>query len=155
MAVDFSLFCLNHGIEQIWLIGLINTRNKNYRIEAVKSRNSGILEKIIRHHIGTGNNIVTDGWHVYNWMNSLNSGYLRTIHMYGKYDFGYDEESTSHVESAMGDLKQKLRAFYMAVKSDNFILFTKEMELRKKLANKNNYEIIKKLKYIFNHIDIQ
>ena len=83
VAVDESLFCHNHGNEQIWLIGLVNTRNKNFRIEAVKSRDSDILEKIIRHHVGIGNNIVTDGWGAYNWMNSLNSGYHRIIHIHG------------------------------------------------------------------------
>ena len=67
MAVNESLFCHNHGNEQIWLIGLINTRNKNFKIEPLKSKDSDILEKIIRHHIGIGNNIVTDGWGVYNW----------------------------------------------------------------------------------------
>ena len=36
-------------------------------IEPLKSKDSDILEKIIRHHIGIGNNIVTDGWGVYNW----------------------------------------------------------------------------------------
>ena len=40
----------------------------------------------------------------------------------------------------------------MAVKSENFIIFPKKMEFRKKEAQKNNYEIIKKLKFIFNHI---
>ena len=154
VAVDESLFCHNHGNEQIWLIGLVNTRNKNFRIEAVKSRDSDILEKIIRHHVGIGNNIVTDGWGAYNWMNSLNSGYHRIIHIHGHHDFGYGAESTSHVESVWGELKQKFRSFYVAVKSDNFILFAKEMEFRKKVAQKNKDEIIKKLQFIFNHIAI-
>ena len=60
VAVDESLFCHNQGHEQIWLIGLINSRNKNLRIEAFKRRDSDILEKIIRHHVRTGNNVVTD-----------------------------------------------------------------------------------------------
>ena len=132
--------------------GLINTRNKNFRIEAVKTRDSDILEKIIRHHVGIGNNIVTDGWGAYNWMNSFNSGYRRIIHIHGNHDFGYGAEATSHVESVWGDMKQKLRAFNVAVKSDNFILFGKEMEFKKKIARKNNDEIIKKLQFIFNHI---
>ena len=58
------------------------------------------------------------------------------------------------MESVWGNLKQKFRSFYVAVKSDNFILFAKEMEFRKKVAQKNNHEIIKKLQFIFNHISI-
>ena len=152
VAVDESLFCHNHGHEQIWLIGLINTRNKNFRIEAVKIRDSHILEKIIRHHVGKGNNVVTDRWGVYNWINSHNSGYNRIIHIHEYHDFGYGAESTSHVKSIWGDLKQKLHSFYVAVKSDTFILFAKEMEFRKKISQRNNNDIIKKLQFIFNHI---
>ena len=143
VAVNESLFCHNHGYEQIWLIGLINTRNKNFRIEAVKSRDSHILEKIIRHHVGTGNNVVTDRWGAYNWMNSHNSGYNRIIHIHGHHDFGYGSESTFHVESIWGVLKQKLHSFYVAVKSDNFILFAKEMGLEKKFPKETIMILLK------------
>ena len=152
VAVDESLFALIKDMNK-YLIVIINTRNKNLRIEAVKSRDSVILEKIIRHHVGTGNNIVKDGWGAYNWMNSFNSGYWRVIHIHGHHDFGYGTESTSHVESVWGGLKQKLREFYMAVKTDNFILFLKEMEFRKKVAQKNHNDIIRKLQFLINHID--
>ena len=102
--------------------------------------------------MGTGNNVVTDGWGAYNWMNSHNSGYNRIIHIHGHHDFGYGAESNSHVESVWGDLKQKLHAFYVSVKSDNFILFAKEMEFRKKVSQISHNDIIKKLQFIFNHI---
>ena len=152
VAVDESLFCHTNMNEQIWLIGLINTRNKNFRLEAVTRRDGDILQRIIRQHIGTGNNVVTDGWGAYNWMNSVNSGFNRIIHIHGQHDFGYGEQSTSHIESVWSDLKQKLSAFYVAVREENFILFVKEMEWRMKISHKNNIEKIKNLQFIFNHV---
>ena len=152
IAVDESLFCHTYENEQIWLIGLINTRNKKFRIEAVKRRDSEIMQKIIKQHIGTGNNIVTDGWGAYGWMDANNSGYNRIIHIHGHHDFGYGEESTSHVESLWADLKQKLKSFYIAVKPNNFIYFAKEVEWRKKISNKSNNEKLNNLMDIFNHI---
>ena len=152
IAVDESLFCHTQNNEKIWLIGLVNTRNKQFRIEAVKRRDSDILQKIIKQHVGTGNNIVTDGWGAYGWMNAHNSGYNRIIHIHGHHDFGYGEESTSHVESVWGDLKQKLSSFYVAVKPDNFIYFAKEVEWRKKVSQKSNANKLKNLQEIFIHI---
>ena len=63
-----------------------NQTNPNYH--------SGILERIIRHHISIGNNIITDGLGAYDWMNSRNSGYNRIIHIHGHHDFDHVEEST-------------------------------------------------------------
>ena len=62
IAIDESFFCHINGIHQIWLIGMINTVTYNFRIEAVYERNSDIMQKIIKHHIGIGNSIITDGW---------------------------------------------------------------------------------------------
>ena len=36
IAVDEALFCHTTQNQKIWLIGLINTRTKYFRIEAVK-----------------------------------------------------------------------------------------------------------------------
>lgn len=43
IAVDESLFCHNYNNEQLWLVGLISTRSKAFRIEAVKRREGNIL----------------------------------------------------------------------------------------------------------------
>ena len=67
-------------------------------MEDLKRRDSDILQKIIKHHIRTGNNIVTDGWEAYGWMNGPNSDYNRIIHLHGHHDFDYGEESTYHLE---------------------------------------------------------
>ena len=152
IAVDESLFCHFNGNNQIWLIGLINTETKDFRIEAVLERNSEILEKIIRHHVSIGNNIITDGWSGYNWMDNPNSGFHRIIHVHGLHDFGHGAESTSHIESVWGDMKRLLTKLYVSVKSENFIYFAKECEWRKKNNHLNNMEKISEIIFILNHI---
>lgn len=80
IAIDESLFCHTYNNEQIWLVGLINTYTKYFRIEAVKDRNAETLKKIIYHHVETGNTLVTDG---------CNSGFRRIIHNHCLHDFGF------------------------------------------------------------------
>ena len=146
------MICHFNGNNQIWLIGLINTETKDFRIEAVLERNSEILEKIIRHHVSIGNNIITDGWSGYNWMDNPNSGFHRIIHVHGLHDFGHGAESTSHIESVWGDMKRLLKKIYISVKSENFIYFAKECEWRKKNNHLNNMEKISEIIFILNHI---
>ena len=83
IAKDESLFCHFNGNRQIWLIGLINTNTQEFRIEAVYDRNSEIMEKIIKHHVGEGNFIITDGWGAYSWMDNPN--------IHGHHDFGHGD----------------------------------------------------------------
>ena len=152
IAVDESLFCYFNGTNQIWLIGFINIQTKDFLIEAVLERKSEILEKIIRHHVSIGNNIITDGWNGYNWMNNPNSGFNRIIHVHGLHDFGQGAESTSHIESVWGDLKRLLTKIYVSVKSENFIYLAKECEWHKKNSHLNNMEKISEIIFILNHI---
>lgn len=60
IAIDESLFCHFDGTKQIWLIDMINTSTYEFRIEAVYERNSEIMKKIIKHHIGKGNTLITE-----------------------------------------------------------------------------------------------
>ena len=62
------------------------------------------MEKIIRHHFAASNNIITDRWGAYQWMNNIHFGYNRIIHIHGNHNFGHGEESTSHIESCWTDL---------------------------------------------------
>ena len=66
IAIEESLFCHCNGKTKIWVIGLINTRNKDFRTEVVYSRDSDIFEKIVRYHIVPGNNIITDYGQIFN-----------------------------------------------------------------------------------------
>ena len=52
--------------------------------------------------------------------------------MHGHNDFGFGNESTSHIESVWPDLKRLLSRIYVSVKSYNFIHFLKESEWRQK-----------------------
>lgn len=61
ITVDESLYCLANN-EKIWLIGLYNTNSKYFPIEAVKEKTIDVIKKIILHHIGKGNKIISDGW---------------------------------------------------------------------------------------------
>lgn len=52
----------------------------------------------------------------------------------------------------MWDLQRLRYKLYEAVKPENFILFVKECEFRKKISHLNSYGNVKKLMKIFNHI---
>lgn len=84
-------------------------------------------------------------------MNSDISGYNRSSKFMGIIILDM-EKNPLHIKSVWSDLKQKLSAFYVAIREENFILFVKEMEWRKKLSHKNNNEKIKNLQFIFNHV---
>ena len=64
--MDESLLVHNSVEEEIWVIGLINVESKKIRLELVKERSSEVLKKIILHHAGINNTIITDGWEGYN-----------------------------------------------------------------------------------------
>ena len=151
IAIDESLFSYINN-EHIWLIGLIDTNNKYFRIEAVKDRGTETMKKIICHHIDIGNNIITDGWGSYQWLDNPIYGYRRIIYIHGNLDFGFTHESTSQIESVWSDLKRLLSKIYTAIQSSNFIYFPKECEFRKKIANLNNQKKLHKLQEIFKHI---
>ena len=110
------------------------------------------MEKIIKHHVGEGNFIITDRWGAYSWMDNPNSSYHRIIHIHGHHDFGHGDESTSHIEGVWADLKRIISRFYVSVKSCNFIFFAKEAEWRKKTSNLSNDKKLDNIKFIFNHI---
>lgn len=100
IAIDESVFCHIDGTQKIWVIGLINIHTYEFRLETVIERNS----EIIKFHVGTDNNIITDGWSAYDWLN--NSDYHHIVHILGHHDFGFGNETTSHIESVWSDLKR-------------------------------------------------
>ena len=65
--------------------------NKKYQI---RDSTVEILKKLIIHHIGYNNTIISDGWESYNWLRE--AGYNHIIHLHGSNDFGQGSESTSH-----------------------------------------------------------
>ena len=115
-------------------------------------RGSETLEKIIRHHIPPGNNVITNKWGSYSWMNNPHSGYNRIIHIHGNRDFWFGEESTSHIKSVWGDIKRILIGIYTAVRPENIVFLIKECEIRKKVSCLSSSGKLFKLQEIFNHI---
>lgn len=49
-------------LKKIWVIGLININIYEFILETILKRNSEIIKKIIKFHICTDNNIITDKW---------------------------------------------------------------------------------------------
>lgn len=84
---------------QFWVLGIINTQTKEFRIEPVQVRDTPMIKSFISRHTKRGNNITTEGWSTYEYLDSPNSGYQHFIHNHGGGDFGFGIESTSHIES--------------------------------------------------------
>ena len=55
----------------------------------------------------------------------------------------------------MGDFKNKIRAFYTSIKSNNYIYYIKAMEWGKKFTLKPNQEKMEHLYFIFNHFSLK
>ena len=126
IAVKESLFVHDYNGQQEWVVGLIDIGSKNIPLELVKQRNTDIIKKIILHHVGWNNNIISDGWEAYNWLNFHN--YHHIVHVHGRHDFGHGTESTNHIESIWAYLKGLIIKIYTALLPDNFFYYLKEIE---------------------------
>lgn len=80
------------------MIGLINTESKEFRLIPTFKRDSETLKEIIHKYVKRGNFIISDGWQGYSWISEPNSGYYHITHVHGHGQFGYGNESTSHIE---------------------------------------------------------
>ena len=134
-STDESLFTHDLNGQQLWLIGFTDNVSKDFHIVATKNRDAVTLETFIRRMIPVGNNIVTDGWPGYDWMDQANSGYRRFPHIHGQNDFGHGVESTSHIESIWGQLKDVISSIYKSIPCINFLYFVREAEWRIKKKN--------------------
>ena len=82
-SVDESL--INHfDGKQVWLIGICNNKNKDFRIEASYNRNAETLKAFIETYADKNSYIITDGWAGYSFSENQNSGYTRITHMHGE-----------------------------------------------------------------------
>ena len=54
--------------KQIWVIGLINTQTKEFRLIPSFKRDSATIKKIVEKFIKRGNIIITDSWAAYDWI---------------------------------------------------------------------------------------
>ena len=54
-------------------MGIINNQDKNeFRLEVTTNRNSDTLKLFVEKYIGKGNNIVSDGWPGYAFLDHAN-----------------------------------------------------------------------------------
>ena len=139
-AIDESLFTHTINNQPVWVIGAINNRTKNFRLETVFNRDSEILKKFVNKYIDKGNTIVSDGWAGYSFLNN-NPAYNHIVHIHGGGDFGFGITSTSYIEGLWSNIKSKIKMIYHIIPSFNFISFLRESEFRIK-NNKKNYEVL-------------
>ena len=62
---------------QIWLLGIIDTESKDFRIEPVLNRDAETLKVFIPRYVAKGNFIITDGLTGYDFLSANISGYTR------------------------------------------------------------------------------
>jgi len=53
-------------LQKEWLIGLIDIQARRIRLKVVNERTEQIINKIIKHHIGINNAIISDGPSAFN-----------------------------------------------------------------------------------------
>ena len=128
-SVDESLFSHRNG-KQIWILGIINNTSKEFRLEGSYKRDARTLESFIKKFVQNGNNIITDGWSGYDFLDRPNSGYIRYKHIHGGGDFGYGVQSTSHIESIWNSIKTKIKSTYGVIPKKNLIKFIREAEYK-------------------------
>ena len=79
--MDESNFVKIKGVK-ILVIGVRNNKTGNIRVDLYKTRNENNMKNFINNHIKINNNIVTDGWASYDFIDSPNSIYTheRFVH---------------------------------------------------------------------------
>ena len=150
-AIDELLF-VHLDNQQLWVIGIINTITKKFRLELSFTRNATVLKTIIQKHIKRGNVIVSDAWAGYNWLSEAQYGYVHHIHNHGHGDFCLGIDCTFHVEQLWSNLKCIIINLYYSIPHKNFIIFIRESEQRRISSNYTNKkktgEILDFIKYI-------
>lgn len=125
------------------MLGIINNSTKEFRIEASFERDTPTIKKFISKYVETGNNIVSDGWSSYNYLDNINSGYLHIKHIHGAGAFRWGAQSTSHIESIWAQIKAKIKETYHAIPNTYILHYVKEAEYKISLRNKSAQEKIK------------
>ena len=81
-SIDERLINYIEG-QQVWLIEIIDNIEKDFLLEAVFNRDESSIKKYISMYIETGNNICSDGWATYNYLDNELSGYHHYRHVHG------------------------------------------------------------------------
>lgn len=128
------------------MIGIIDNIEKYFCLEAVLNRDENTIKKFINIYVESGNNICSDGWAAYNYLDNPLSGNHHYRHSHGSGDFGIGVQSTSHIETIWAQIKSKLKENYHIIPPKKFMLFVREVEFKIKIRNMTNDM---KLKFFF------
>lgn len=121
-SADESLINYSNNI-QIWLLGVVNNNNKQFRIVGTTSRDANAISKFIQKFIFPGNAIISDSWPRYNWLNDAYPGYSHIPFNHSNGSFGSGLTSTSHMESIWSIIKAKIKNIYYVTPNKNLFSF--------------------------------
>ncbi len=82
-AIEESLFTHTKNRTQPKVIGIINNRTKEFRLEASKYRDNNTIKKFLNKFIDSGNTIISDGWSGYNFISNFNDQPMKHVIMEG------------------------------------------------------------------------
>ena len=159
ISVDESDFVDVEG-EKLWILGAINNKTNNIRLDVYKTRTEEDCKRFISNHIKENNTIITDGWPSYNFLNRDDSNYVHEVHRHGPNgNFGFGYHSTSIIEGAWGTLKSIIKRIYGYIPADNFILFLREAEFRfilsKVTPKEKESKLIEMLSYLYDTVEYE
>ena len=73
ICIDETLLLHDDDNEQLWLIGVIESRSKKIGLDFIKDRDEETIKNFINNHIEPGSHIVTDGWFGYRFLDGYES----------------------------------------------------------------------------------
>ena len=56
------MFCQTKDRSKVYVLGIIDNSNKDFRLEGTILRDTETLKKFVKKFVAPGNTIVTDGW---------------------------------------------------------------------------------------------
>ena len=74
--------------EAVWILGIINNTNKDFRLEIANSRDTNTIKAFISRHFKKGKKIYTAGRPYYDYLEEPDSCFLRYKHNHDQGDFG-------------------------------------------------------------------
>ena len=152
LSIDESLFVHTGDISKC-VVGIINNRSREIRLEIVDNRTTETMKNIINRYIPRGNIIVTDDFSSYRWLDDPSSGYVHSVHNHGHGNFGSGLDSTSHIEALWSNLKSLIKTVYTVIPKENFSLFLREAEFRRNFKKFNNNNIMKEYDEIAKYVN--
>ena len=155
---EFKTFAIDETLishvnnTQLWIIGAIDTVNKDVRLILSFSRDEDTMKKFVETYIENGNTIITDAWRSYNFLDNEESEIHHIVHNHGHGDFGHGQNSTSHIEQYWSQLKANIHQMYNIVPKSNINLYIRESEFRISIRNLSYDDKLKKLSELFEYV---